>query len=377
MIQVFSNSLGENELQGVARAFESRWVGKGPEHDALERELAAFWRVANPAHVLLFNCATSAIYVALRTLGIGPGDEVIIPSVHFVACAGAVLERRATPVFADVDAHTLNVLPSEVERLRRKTRGVRAVIVNHYGGHPCDLEAVRDALPPGAFLIEDAANAVASTYHGIACGTVGDVGVWSFDAMKELVMGDGGALFCASLPNAERARRLRYLGLLEATTSGAAAAGAGRDRWWAYDVVEPSGRFISNDILAAIGRVQLQRLPGFIARRREVWEFYQKHLAGVGDLRLPLEPPAGCTTSYYLYWIQTARRDDLARHLLERGIYTTFRYYPLHLVQRFGGGERLPSAERAAAVTLNLPLHQNLSEGDLWQIVAAVKEFYG
>jgi len=371
MIQIFSNTLGVAELAAVERAFASRWLGKGCECDAFEKEFLAYR--GGVGEMLLTNTCTSAIYIALRALGIGPGDEVIVPTIHFVAAANAVLDMGARVVFADVDPHTLNLLPGEITRLR--TPKTKAVFLLHYGGHPADMDALH-AEADGLLIIEDAANAPASLYHGQACGTLGDVGVWSFDAMKILVMIDGGALWLKDEESAKRATMYRYLGLLPQTTSGVDAQKAGAGRWWQFDLGITSGRFISNDVSAAIGRIQLQKLPGFIARRKEIWEVYQSGLAGVGDLILPPEPLPDCTSSYYLYWIQTARRDELAAYLGERGIYTTFRYYPLHLVKFYESRAHLPNAEFVGSTTLCLPIHQNLTDDDVAHVVEAVREFF-
>lgn len=371
-VQVFSNTLGRQELRAVERAFASRWLGKGREGDAFEAEFLA--HLGGTGQVLLTDCCTSAMYLALRVLDIGAGDEVILPTVHFVAAANAVIDAGAVPVFADVDAHTLNLLPDEVARLRAPC--TRAVWALHYGGHPAQLKEIGAAAGTGVAVLEDAANAVSSAYYGVPCGTWGDAGMWSFDAMKELVMIDGGALWLPSARDAERARVLRYLGMQPRVTSGIEAQKAGAGQWWEYDLAATSGRYISNDVHAAIGRVQLRRLPAFIDTRRGVWATYQRELADVGDLVLPPEPLPGCTSSYYFYWVQTARRDELAAHLAARGIYTTFRYYPLHMVRYYGADVRLPGAEHAAARTLCLPIHQNLGGHSLERVIAAVKEFY-
>ena len=371
MIQVFNNTLGVEELAAVERAFASHWLGKGNECDAFEKEFLAYR--GGVGEMLLTNNCTSAIYIALRALGIGPGDEVIVPTVHFVAAANAIIDTGARVVFADVSAQTLNLLPKEITRLR--TLRTKAVFLLHYGGHPCDMDTIRKEAE-GLFVIEDTANAVSSAYHGRACGTLGDAGVWSFDAMKILVMIDGGALWLKDEESAKRATMYRYLGLLPQTTSGVDAQKAGAGRWWQFDLGITSGRFISNDVSAAIGRIQLQKLPGFIARRKEIWEVYQSGLAGVGDLILPPEPLPDCTSSYYLYWIQTARRDELAAYLGERGIYTTFRYYPLHLVKFYESRAHLPNAEFVGSTTLCLPIHQNLTDDDVGQVVDTVREFF-
>ena len=382
MIPVFSNTLGKEELAAVERVFASRWLGRGKECAAFEQEFARYLRTDK---VLLTNCATSALYLAVRALGIGAGDEVIIPTINFVACASAVIEAGATPVFADVDKRTLNILPSEIDRLR--TEHTRAVMVLHYGGHPAPMAHLRERADD-LFFIEDAANAVASTYAGHACGTLGDAGVWSFDSMKELVMADGGALWLGDEEARARAESLRYLGLANSTKSGMDSAAGAVSRWWEYEVDEPSGRFISNDVLAAIGRVQLKRLSGFIARRKVIWETYQEQLPsyfhhevyfehyGHPHLTLPPEPLEGCTSSYYLYWIQTDRRDELAKYLYENGVYTTFRYYPLHRVKRFASGQILPIAERVNDTTLNLPIHQNLSAFQQERIITLIRRFF-
>ena len=367
MIPIFSNSLGAEEAEAVGKVFASRWLGRGKECAAFEVEFAAHLGTADEL-VLLCNSCTASLHVALRALGIGPGDEVIVPTVHFVAAATLPLELGATLVLADVNRRTLNVEPAEIAR--RLTKRTKAVLLLHYGGHPCDVDAIRAVVGPGVAIVEDAANAVASRSHGRACGTLGDAGVWSFDAMKILVMGDGGALWLRDAEPLARAQSLRYLGLREATASGTDAQRSGQERWWEFEVGEPSGRFISNDVAAAVGRIQLRRLEGFIARRRAIWETYQRELLGTG-LLLPPEPAGGCTTSYYLYWVQTARRDALAARLREAGIYATYRYYPLHRALHLGGA--YPGADMAADTTLNLPLHQNLTDEDLGHIINTIR----
>jgi dTDP-4-amino-4,6-dideoxygalactose transaminase len=370
MIPIFSNTLGAEEAYAVQEVFESRWLGRGQHCAAFEDEFAAH---LGADHALLFNCCTAAVYVGLRALGVGPGDEAIVSTVNFVACANAVVDLGATPVFADVDPHTLNILPSEIERLRGGR--IKGVVMLHYGGHPAPMDEVLCAAD-GLFVFEDSANSVASTYKGHACGTLGDAGAWSFDAMKVLVMGDGGALWVKDEEVRARAEVLRYLGLSTKRASGTDTAKSGKARWWEFELDDTAGRHISNDVLAAVGRIQLHKLPGFVARRKEIWRAYQRELLGVGDLLLPPEPLQGCESSYYLYWVQTGRRDGLAAHLYENGVYTTFRYYPLHLVEYYDADAELPGGEFANQVTLCLPLHQNLTDADVDRIIAAVKEFY-
>ena len=372
MIHVFSNSLGPEELDAVAEVFSSRWVGKGKECDEFEREFAAMLRAPR---VLLTNSCTSAIGMAVAALGIGPGDEVIVSTINFVACAGAVVAAGAVPVFADVDPSTLNIAPSEIERL--KTPRTKAVFLLHYGGHPCAMDEISAACGDDVAIIEDSANAVSSAYKGEMCGTLGAAGVFSFDAMKILVMGDGGALVLQDEEAFHRAGAIRALGLSQQSPSGFETMSQKKKRrWWEYELETVSGRFISNDIMAAIGRAQLRKLPEFIDRRRQIWDYYKAELAGLPALGLPPEPLPQTTSSFYLYWIRLPeRRDELAHYLADNGVYTTFRYYPLHLVKYFAATCRLPVAEAVGETTLNLPLHQNLADDDVQKVVDLIRRF--
>lgn len=369
MIPIFSNTLGATELKAVENVFRSTWLGKGNECAAFEAEFA---RHIGADRVLLFNNCTAATFVALEALGIGEGDEVILPSIQFVGVANAVKRCGAQPVFADVDEHTLNILPEEIDRL--KSKRTEAVFLLHYGGHPAPMYWIKQVCNR-LLILEDAANAVVSTYQGEACGTLGDAGVWSFDSMKELVMADGGALWLNGDRAWDYAQQLRYFGFPPKQRSGTDAQGNGQGRWWEFNIERTSGRYISNDVLAAIGRIQLRRLPSFLKRRELVWNAYQEAFAELDGITCPPEPLPLCTTSYYLYWIQLERRDELARYLCDRGIYCTFRYYPLHLVDYYGSSERLPNAEHAGERTLNLPLHQNLTDADVDKIIETVKDF--
>ena len=373
MIQLFSNSLGRQELKAVERVFGTRWVGMGKECRAFEEAFASH---LGTQRCLLVNNCTAGIYIALKSLGIGRSDEVIISTVNFVATAGAVVELGAKPVFADVDERYLNIIPDEIERLR--TRKTKAVFLLHYGGHPVRFDDIVAACGGRLKVFEDSANSIDSTYHNRHCGTLGDAAVFSFDAMKTLVMCDGGAVVFKDQRHYQKALPLRYLGLVTETRSGFDTMGRGNQRWWEYDLETVSGRFISNDALAAIGRVQLARLEGFVARRKKIWQYYQREFSKIAGIEIPPEPLAATTSSYYLYWIKVgSRRDSLAKYLIDKGIYCSFRYFPLHLVPYYRSeGVRLPHAEKINKTTLNIPLHQNLSDSEVDYIVSTVRSFF-
>ena len=348
-------------------------AGGSPEAPSVHNSRGTSPEVAGSNQRCSSTVAPQPFSLAWRLSGITAGDEVIIPAIQFHGVANAVMACGATPVFADVDPHSLNIAPGEVERVR--TPRSRAIFLLHYGGHPAPMDEIW-AASDGLLVFEDAANAVASNWRGQACGTLGDGGVWSFDAMKILVAGDGGALWLRSGEARRSAEVFRYLGMPPDRMTGEDVATSGAARWWEIEVEKPSGRFVSNDVAAAIGMVQLAKVARFVSRRREIWDHYTQSLTDVGDLVLPPEPAADCTSSYYLYWIQSESRDALASHLYRRGIYSTFRYHPLHRLSVYGSDAHLPHAEAAAQRTLCIPIHQNLSADDVDTVVREIRCFF-
>jgi aminotransferase len=372
LINVFQPSLGERELAAVAEVFAGNWIGRGRRADEFEAGFARHLGV-EPTLVTSTNSCTEATFLAVQLAGFGPGDEVVLPTVSFVGAANAVAACGARPVFCDVDPHTLNPAVADVAAVL--TPRTRAVMVLHYGGYPGEIAGIAALCAERRLLlIEDAAIAVASRVDGRACGTFGDMGVWSFDHGKIVVTVDGGMLYVRDPELASRVPKMAYLGLEQ--RSGFDQAMRSRTRWWDFDVSSFSRRSVTNDVLAAVGCVQLSRLPEFIKRRKEVAEGYDDALSGVDGVRCPPPLPPGHESSYYMYWIQVPPgiRDELARDLYERGIYTTFRYPLLHRVAAYGSAAALPNAEYAAARTLLLPMHQALSDADVQRVVDAVRE---
>ncbi|MFV2022759.1 DegT/DnrJ/EryC1/StrS family aminotransferase [Micromonospora sp. LOL_023] len=371
MINVFQPTLGEQELAAVAEVFNSSWLGSGPRTRQFEEAFAAHLGV-DPENVLYINSCTAGLFLATELLELGMGDEVVLPSISFVAAANAVASCGATPIFCDVDPHTLN--PSLEDVAAAVTDRTRAVVLLHYGGYPGDVARIAEyCRKQGISLVEDAACAVDSRVAGRACGTFGDIATWSFDAMKVLVTGDGGMLYARDRSVADRARRLSYHGLQQANGFTKAQVS---HRWWELDVREFARRVIGNDLTAAIGLVQLSRLPEFVTKRRQVTEYYRRELVGMPALRLPPPLPAGHRTSYYFFWIQmdAAIRDKVAADLYRNDIYTTFRYPPLHRVPAYGSTSVLPGSDQSAEETLCLPLHQGLDQADIHHVVTQLRK---
>jgi len=371
MINVFEPALRAEELEAVKKVFESNWVGKGRVTDQFEAQFAGFLGVERNL-IRSVSCCTEGLFQAMAMIGAAPGDEVILPTISFVGAANAVAAYGARPVFCDVDPRTLNPTAELMER--KITRRTKAVMILHYGGVPCDMDAISELVRErGLALVEDNACSVASRYRGKACGTFGDFGSWSFDAMKILVTGDGGMIFCKSPERAQQAEELVYLGLL--SKSGFSTSNEGR--WWEFEIGSFGRRAIMNDISSAIGLEQLKKLSGFIARRKQIHESYDRLLSDLTWLQVPPEIPEYVESSYYFYWLQlpSGVRDRLAKYLRENDIYTTFRYYPLHWVKLYDSAGALPNAETSAQETLCIPIHQSLTDSQVEKICDCVKAF--
>lgn len=374
MLNIFRPSLGEEELAEVRELFLTGWVGRGKKATEFEQAFAQHLGVS-ASSILATNSCTSATFLAMELIGIGPGDEVVIPTISFVGVANAVARRGARPVFVDVDPRTLNPTALTIERAIGPD--TRAVCVLHYGGAPGEIKDIaRICSDSGVLLIEDAANAPASTDGNVACGTFGDIGVWSFDHGKIAVAVDGGMLYVRDAELAERARKLAYFGLEQ--TSGFDQARIQETRWWEFDVGEPGGRIVLNDVLAAVGITQLGKLDRYVQARAHLASTYDALLSElVPAIDVPPPVDSHQRNSHYLYWIQLdpGKRDGLAKHLYDEGIYTTFRYHPLHRVAAFQQEGAFLNAESAAERTLCLPIHQSLTVVDVERVVREIQRF--
>ena len=376
MINLFQPSLGKEELDSLSKIFMSNWIGKGDEVRKFEEGFAKQLN-SNPESFLSTTSCTEAIFLSTKIFGFSAGDEIIVPSISFPSIGSAVIESGAKLVFSDVDKNTLNVRAKDIEPLiSEKTK---AIYITHYGGFPCDMDEITELCSIKEIkIIEDSACAVRSFYKGQACGTLGDFGMWSFDAMKTLTTGDGGMIFIADDTNRILAEELLYLGLPKKAKSGLDSSSTGNGNWWEFQMNSPGRRAIMNNLTAGIGNQQLKKLKNFISRRKEIFNYYASELNDVGDIVIPPVVKFDHESSFYFFWIQTNERDNLAKYLIQNDIYTTFRYWPLHKVnffKKFSYG-LYPNSDYASQFTLNLPLHQSLSDDDIYRVVETIKKFY-
>tara|TARA_B100000287_G_scaffold277967_1_gene261896 strand:+ start:8213 stop:9334 length:1122 start_codon:yes stop_codon:yes gene_type:complete len=372
MINIYQPSLGKEELKAIEKVFNSNWLGKGKLTEQFTQNMSDKLNVDRD-NVETISCCTEGLFQSMKVLGIGEGDEVIIPSIHFIGAINAIKACGATPVFCDVDKRTLNTYSGYIdEKITLKTK---AVIVLHYGGVPCDLEGIiRLCKSKNIKVIEDNANSPLSTYQGKSTGTIGDIGVWSFDSMKQIVMGDGGLIYCKDKQYITEIQQESYLGLL----SSSGYSNSVDKKWWEFNVDRPGRRTIINDIQAAMGLEQLKKIDNFIEIRKNIHNIYSSELSDLEWLDVPVDIQSDRTSSYYMYHIQTEDRDNLASHLKKNGIYTTFRYYPLHWVEYYNDSElrdTLKNSEYIANHTLCIPLHQSLTDSDIDKIIKNIRSF--
>jgi len=381
-INIYQPSLGKEELNAIEQVFKSNWLGKGPKTDEFLEKFASKlitcnfngvgFTTAKPDDLLSISSCTEGLFQAID-LYVKKGDEVILPSISFIGAVNAIVAKGAIPIFCDCNPRTLNVELDHIEsKISKKTT---AIIVLHYAGVPCDIERITNLCSHRNIkLIEDNANSPFSRVNIKSTGTFGDIGLWSFDSMKQLVIGDGGMMYCKDEEDKKKLDKLTYMGL----ESKSGFANTIDDKWWEFDISSPSRRAIINDIQAAIGIEQLKKIDSQLIRRKLIHDMYTNTLQELEWLDVPQEIRTGTMSSYYMYHIQTKNkkdRDDLARYLRIQGIYTTFRYYPLHQVKYYKSNVSLPNTEKAANHTLCIPLHQSLTDKDVSYVIKSIKEF--
>lgn len=370
MIRVFQPTLGQDELKAIGEVFADQWPGNGPRVKAFERAFAAYIGVDAEQMIAVTSC-TEGLFQSVAALELSSTNEVILPTISFIGAAHAVSAAGARLRLIDVDPLTLNPRLEHIEQAL--TLETKAILLLHFGGRLDWIHEIGElAKRRNIALIEDSACALGGKHHGASYGTFGDIGVWSFDSMKLLVTGDGGMIRVSDESVRTRIFNKVHLG---GVRTGLEAAVSNSVSWWEVNPVCWGRLAFMNDVAAALGHVQLSRLPSFIERRKRIAQTYDSAFASTSWLRLP--PPQTDETVPYFYWIQTPPgiRDNLARYLRERQIYTTFRYWPLHRTKLYGNSGSYPGAELATDTTLLLPVHQNLSDSDVERIVDAVKGF--
>jgi perosamine synthetase len=334
--------VGPEEAAAVAEVLESGMLTMGDKVAELEQAVA---RACGVDHAAAVSSGTAALHLAVLALGIGEGDEVLVPAYTFPATANVVALAGARPVLVDVDPETMNLDPGKVyDAVTPRTRAVLAV---HLFGRPLDWEELQNAAPPDVHLVEDAAGALGAHWRGMPCGGLGVLGCLSFHPRKIVSTGEGGAVTAQSGELVDSVRRLRNHG---APTSGE------------FDILEPGFNYRLSDILCAVGLVQMRRLEDLYRARRSLAEAYTERLGGI--VRTP-SAAKGDRHGWQAYVVQLDRRDEALAALREAGIQAQIGTYAVHRLSAYRDQGPFPGADSSYERALALPFHSRLTESDL------------
>jgi dTDP-4-amino-4,6-dideoxygalactose transaminase len=356
-------------VAAVEDAVRSGWWSMGPRVAELEREFARLCRTSSAFAVAN---GTAALHIALLATGCGPGDEVLLPSLNFVAAANTIAHTGAVPVFCDIEGGaSLNVDPDDLEAAVGPA--TRAIVVMHYGGYPCRMDAIGDvAARHGLAVIEDAAHAPGASRRGQMCGAIGDIGCFSFFSNKNLPTGEGGMVVTDDDKLADKVRLLRSHGMTTLTWD------RHRGHANAYDVVVQGLNCRLDELRSAMGLVQLRRLRERNAARARVVARYRAELDGVRGIQMPFPPDPDVISAHHLAVIllpPERSREEVRASLAERGIQTSVHYPPIHLFSAYralGARRSLPATDAVAGRILTLPLYPHMTDADVEAVTSGV-----
>lgn len=353
----------------VLKSLEQRWLTNGNFLRKFEKKLGKFLETKNVAGV---GSATQALHLSLRAAGIKENDEVIVPTFTFVATANAVRYCNAKPILADVDQHTFNILPTEIEKkISKKTR---AIIVVHYGGQSCDMDQIQKiAKKNNLIIIEDCAHALGSTYKKKKCGSIGLSGCFSFYPTKIITTGEGGAVSTNNTKFAQNIKILRSQGMDKS------AAQREQDLEWKYDIVDLGYNYRMDEIRASLGFSQLKRINEINNKRKHIAKFYDTQLKNVKGLEIP-HTKNDRNHIYHLYTIKVTKdyhltRNELFKKFSKNKIGTSVQYTPVHLMslykKEYSKKEKeFPNANLIKDQVLSLPIFPTMKLNQIKKVVS-------
>lgn len=376
-VPFFRPFIGDAEIDAVAASMRSGWLTTGPNAQAFEKEFSAMYQ--GDVYSVAVNSATAALHLGLEALGVGPGDEVIVPTLTFTATAEVVRYLGGTPVFVDVPCSTFCMNAEDVRPLiSSKTKVIMPV---HFSGRPCDLTSLRALADEyGLKILADAAHALPAYHKGeLIGGGLADVTAFSFYANKTMTTGEGGMLTTRDVDVAQRVRVMRLHGIDRDVFDRFTDVKAS----WVYDVIAPGFKYNMTDMAASMGRVQLGRCEDFLKSRMRLAARYDEALSGL-PLILPPHAENGDAHSWHLYIIQVSgesevKRDDLIRALNSRSIGTSVHYRPLHQMtywSKMASGS-FPEADAYFERCVSIPLFMAMTDEEQDYVITALKEILG
>jgi dTDP-4-amino-4,6-dideoxygalactose transaminase len=369
--------IGDEEIREVIECLKSGWVTTGPKTKQFEEDFAAY--IGDGLEALSANSATAGLHLALEALGVGPGDEVIVPTLTFTATAEVVRYMGADPTFVDTDRRTLNV---DIDAIKAAiTPRTKVIMPVHYAGLACDMDPILQVAHTHSLrVVEDAAHAFPARYKGRLIGTLGsDVTVFSFYATKPMTTGEGGMIVTRDAQIAKRMKVMRLHGI----DRDAFDRYVSKVPAWSYEVVAPGFKYNLTDIASAMGIQQLRKIDRFLLRRQHLARRYSDELADL-PLVLPADAVDRGVHAWHLYVIRLTEdagieRDVLIKRLADRGIGTSVHYIPLHRHSYWRDtyhlrSEQFPEAEAAYLSMLSLPIYTRMTDGDQTRVIAALRE---
>lgn len=369
-VPLFMPDFTEDDEQQVCQPIREGWLTMGERTQVFEE---AFARQLPIRHAIAVANGTAALHLALICADVSPGDEVLVPSLTFVACANTILTLGARPVFVDCtceDDWTFS--PADFQR--KVTERTRAIMVVHYAGFPCRMEEILPiARERGLKVIEDCAHALFSSRNGQTCGTFGDLAAFSFFSNKNMTTGEGGMVVTSHDSFNDRLRKLRSHGMTSLTLD------RHKGRAISYDVVEPGYNYRIDEIRSALGLSQLQRLSINLGKRREIYKLYNERLKGMEEIRLPFSERVTDEVGYHIYPILLDKkidRENLIHKMKEDGIQTSIHYPAIHRFSAYAqyrDRAACPITDEVAARELTLPFYPGMTETEVGWVCQSLK----
>ncbi|MBT6053522.1 MAG: DegT/DnrJ/EryC1/StrS family aminotransferase [Candidatus Scalindua sp.] len=373
-IPLFDIGFNEKEMIAVQKVISSGWLTMGEQTELFEREFADFMNVK---YAIAVSNGTAALHLANLSLNIGENDEVICPSLSFVAGSNSIVYTGAQPVFADItDLSDFNISPVDIEKkISARTKAIQIV---HYSGNPCNMDHIMEiADKHGVYVIEDCAHAPGSEYNGRKCGAIGDVGCFSFFSNKNMTTGEGGMITTNNDGLAEKIKLMRSHGMTSMTLD------RHKGRAFSYDVVELGYNYRTDEIRSAIGIAQLEKLEDSNRRHREIDQIYKERLSDVCCIKVPFNMK-GDYSSRHIFPVlldKEVSRQGFMEFLKSNGIQSSIHYPPIHLFDyyrcNFGYHEgMLPITEEVAKREVTLPLYPSMTDKDVYRVCDVIVEYF-